>query len=745
MRSAPRDAAARATRNAVLVAGAIALVLAALPPLFGAHWFGRDLWWVDAGVLCELRRALADDAGLALAPHLGRSSPLFANPHAQLLYPLRWPALLLSPDAGVSWHVVVHLCGAAAAAAWLARTFGARPVAAIATGVAFAACGTVVDLISHSLYLVSAAWLPASWAAARAALRARARPRDVALVALFLALVLLGGDAQGFAMAGGVVLLECALLALRAPRRRAAALRVALALPTAALVGAAQLLPTLAEASASGRLGGDVDVALTWSLTLPGVIALVLPIELGANVGGGASFASALGVSSTWNVFPHLGALTLASALSLALARRTRTLSITAAGALVFALGSAGLVYPLVLRVVPLLSSLRYPEKYLLPASLAVVVLAGLALDRAARRRSASFASALSVAGIGLLVLVLLASAAPGLFPDEAPRFAAVVRSGALTALGPVALALVLARAGRLRAALPFALPVALAIPALGHVNAGPSPLELPWVHADALPDDAVVCRDRRLFQSAVAQRGGEQTSWNQHVAGFVYGVGEQSACHGFISGVAYSPLRAWPEALLEAGISTDADGAARALGCTHVLGVPTGADGSSARKPPLVEVSDPAPPAFVVPSAALGGDDELARALAAPELGTFGVVDDPRGALGGRALPAGTSARADELVARAPADLSVLLSGDGGAVVAVRRSYRAGWSARQAGAELPVVRVGGTLLGVVVEDVSRGNVELNYAPPRLTAGAALSLLGLVLAGLGALWARRRP
>ena len=93
----------------VLASGTAGLLLALLPALFGLSYFGLDLTRVDLPFQCELRGHLQHLEGLQLSRAIGNGEPLFANPHAQALYPLRWLQVVLPQYAGLQLGVALHL------------------------------------------------------------------------------------------------------------------------------------------------------------------------------------------------------------------------------------------------------------------------------------------------------------------------------------------------------------------------------------------------------------------------------------------------------------------------------------------------------------------------------------------------------------------------------------------------------------------------------------------------------------
>jgi hypothetical protein len=186
---------------------------------------------------------------------------------------------------------------------------------------------------------------------------------------------------------------------------------------------------------------------------------------------------------------------------------------------------------------------------------------------------------------------------------------------------------------------------------------------------------------------------------------------------------------------------------AARALGCSHLVAAGPPVDEPALRAPlqgdrfivdagPQVYlVEDPLPEAFVVrrPSLVRGVPALLdAVAVAHSSSAVGAVVDDPLGRLDGEArLPEGDGVTSVALQRLAATHLRLHVSGQGAAVVGVRQSFWTGWSAHQGERVLPVLRIAGQQLGVVVEDASAGAVELHYRLPRAALALALALAGL--------------
>jgi hypothetical protein len=165
--------------------------------------------------------------------------------------------------------------------------------------------------------------------------------------------------------------------------------------------------------------------------------------------------------------------------------RRAAWLAGTAFLFVTLALGSATPVYRAIFLVVPPVRQLRYPERFLLGALVALALLAALGLDRIERRRSGSRAPRLFwvVAG-GLLAVAAWIHLAPGAWDAALQRFVglpdamaippvmAAVRAGVAGSLawaaGELAIVglgcLVLARSGRRARVASWAMAAALGV-----------------------------------------------------------------------------------------------------------------------------------------------------------------------------------------------------------------------------------------------------------------------------------------
>jgi hypothetical protein len=288
-----------------------------------------------------------------------------------------------------------------------ARLWGMVRGAALLSGLTYALCGYMVGISNNLLYLMAASTFPwALWGAERF-LRQPSVARAAA-AALPLALVLLSGDPQSFAMCNGMIL----VLVLLRPDR-ASALRVApragLLIVLGALLGAVQMLPVLSILGEVKSSAPNVQAATAYSFHPLKLFELVLgPLYIDAS-GTVASSQLAgevfqMGLYSFWVSSVHVGfpALLLLGGAFWAHRRHPLTWKVTvlALFVLALALGHHLPLYGWFYKWVPLWSSFRYPEK-LLPYLLFLCALgAGVGVE--VLGREVSLSRRLGVVGLGL-------------------------------------------------------------------------------------------------------------------------------------------------------------------------------------------------------------------------------------------------------------------------------------------------------------------------------------------------------
>jgi hypothetical protein len=762
------------TASAPLAARALAwsglAAIAAGPP--AAAWLaGKTMAYRDTAALYGPTRGLVTEAlregRLPLwNPFEGTGKPLFAEGIHGVLHPLSLLAAAVDPG-GVDLLVALYLVAAALGAAVLARELGLGRPQALVAGLAFGLSGFVVSMAGNLVFLAGAASMP--WQVAALAAAGRGARLGVPLAALATAVTAFSGDAQVAAVSA---LLGAALAAERGGWRGAG--RAAGGTVLGVLLAAVQIVPTLAAVGLSARSGGLQDLEgrvfafSPWrlpELAVPGLFVRFDAIDSPSVyrwLGGPADAAYDLPFAAS----VHVGVPVLALAASAPLRdRRVRVLAAAAAASLWLALGHfAGARQAL--GGIPIWGLFRYAEKLVAPLGLALALLAAFGARGAAgagpdRRRVAVAALACVAVALGVLGVASALPAPPE--PARAMLVGNVLAGLPLTALGAAAIVAAtwlppargLRGAGACAAvavALVAALPSArLLLPrepcrtwpgALAAEPPGPR-LIVPYLstivpHAsfgERAPSGGEVmihdeCGRARLGMPAEAVRDRVGTFWS------------------------YGGLGSRRLSLL---VSTLPDGGAassRWFSVTHVSVIEPSDDreaalGRLATAGGTLVAEDPEYPLalFAVPHLPWARFAPAVKVVGGPEAaaGAFAAVvasgADVAVVESGAPVPAGRGTVRS--VSRRPERVDVEVDALEEGLLVVNDAWWPGWTARVDGRAAPVLATNVISRGVVVPQ-GRHVVTMEYAPPELAAGAALSLLGVAAcAALAAVEARR--
>jgi hypothetical protein len=724
--------------------------------LFGPALLGIDTLFMDDLHRYELHqhlttaRALGEGRLPAWSPHLHLGLPHLANPTAAVFYPLTWLEAVAPVLWSINARVALHLWMAALFTFLLARRLGTSAWGAGLAGAGFALSGPAVSYAGNPFYLASLAWTPLVLIGVLEVMESR-RLRSVALLAGAITLQLLAGDPQALVISAlwalGLSLARAPALPDARTRARALAL-LAAAAGLAALMSAAQWLPTLSYLQASVRSAGaaPVEVLVTWSLHPLRLLATVIPDLFGAPVPENSAWAFPLMHDARfWFHSIYLGAFVVPLAF---LGLRTRCGLALGLLALLFTALAMGDRLPLLgwlVDLAPPFGWFRYPEKYMAHVALAVPLLAGLGLDRARGERGAFGRTGALALGLGLTMIV--ATQTPWLaawieawspVPNVDGALAAMNRGGAGVAFaGVVVLAggyLVFALEGeRRRAAVMSGLVVLAAAADLARAHA---PL---LATADARLLDAEVSLGA-LLSERVGARGGrvlrdpslEHVRLHKDQAGLVMEVARRRAAvssdvavsEGLERVAGYSA--ALPDGLaeLQARVFDDFDRVTALLDVGYLL-LPIGPIGPRVRG--WLEGGQLRP---------LAEDRQAGVAL-------YELTREPARAwcesLSGARLSRDACRRVrwgDDW-----AEIEVGVTAPARLVRSV--SYVPGWEASSARGALEVERVHGALQAVEVgPEVKR--VRFEYTPPGLGWGLGLSGVGLVLLACVFVLSRRR-
>lgn len=347
-------------------------------------------------------------------PYAGCGEPFFALAMPGVLYPPHWLYAVVPLDALFSRLLVAHLVLAALFAVGLVRELGGGRPGAAAAAAAVSLGGVATSLVPYQASLFACAWLPASaWAGLRAMRTGRVLPA-----------LLAGAALCPMALTGGfeVLAMAAALLALVAaapgafpggppappPLLGRRLLLLGVALGVALALGAVQIVPFAEMARLSYRSRGlPADESLLWSVPPRDLLHLLVPDAVRRDEPYWDE-QNLLRVIYLGIVPVHLAALFFARA-----GRRGLGLLATFGVGLLFSLGGNLPGYAGLADLVPLMAAVRYPAKFLIAASFAAAVAAGLGLDAPAaepmaERRARAILLGVAAAWAALLVATLV-------------------------------------------------------------------------------------------------------------------------------------------------------------------------------------------------------------------------------------------------------------------------------------------------------------------------------------------------
>ena len=729
----------------------------ALPP--SRVFFERDIHSYWYSHRAALRTAVAEGALPLWNPWVGFGAPFLADASSELAYPPTWLTWPLPLPAQFELFVIGHSLLAAAGGFVLARRLGLAPVAGAVAGISYALAGPLLSAVGLYHHFAGAAWLPWLLWALEGMLRRPGRGPALALGLVSAAQVLAGS---------GDLVLMTALLALgrallefgRRPARVAlvpVARGLALAAALALGISAVQWLPTVERAVHGFRAAQDLRTRAYWSLHPWSLVDLAVPrLVSQAELSPAARQLLFEGREPLLSCI-YVGVVTLALAgLGLAL-REPRSVPL-AAGLAALTVASLGRHTPLYawLLEVPGLSLLRYPQKYLLPASLCLALLAAAGAtgflrgwSESDRRRARAFAGALLLAALALVAVTL----APASEQTGGPSALKLGRSALLLAL----VAFVLWRRSASDSPSPALTAGLLLMGALDLVTVGrgTNPVA-PALLYDHRPPVLERLRETTGRIHAAAESAaclapgtgpvGWERSWVAAL-GFLDTLrppaGVRWGLRGSYDGEFTGLGPRWAAPLTEAvharlgtpeGLRLlQLGGVERVLFLGH--GVPAGLERLETLPTPLscplqlLRVPTPLPPAFVV-------------SRERPEAGDpFGTLVDPLFEPRSEAVVAG-AARAPgavggqgtaRIVSRTPDTLEVDAQLEVPGALVVTEAFDEGWRADVDGRAAEVVRANGLFRGVRLGS-GRHRVRFRYRPTAALAGAAISGLGLVAA-----------
>lgn len=222
-------------------------------------------------------------------PYSFCGTPFLADPQAQALYPPSWLVLPLDPGYAMGVFLFLHLAVAGAGMALLLRRHAADLRVAVLGGCAFAVSGFFAKHFGLPSFLATAAWLPWVFLAVEEVVR-RPGARSAAYLALAGAATFLAGQPQmAMMIAYGAATFGVVSWAVSGSGARHG-VRVVVAAAAAGIVAvaiaAAQLLPTLELASRSARARLPWETVLSGALHPVETLRFLVPDFFGGPVTG---------------------------------------------------------------------------------------------------------------------------------------------------------------------------------------------------------------------------------------------------------------------------------------------------------------------------------------------------------------------------------------------------------------------------------------------------------------------------
>lgn len=356
----------------------------------------------------------------------GAGQPIAANPEHEVFYPLTWLIFLPSYDFGYRLHILVHIYIGLFGMYALLRSMELRIAAACFGAFAFGLGGVYLSYVNLLPILFCAAWLPLTCLYVR---RFLFRPsiRDFALASFFLGLQFLVGEPTTVMQTGfilGMYALYRGWYAARdhdldwtyaVPEMLTRVVFIGLISIAAFCVGAAQMIPALDHVADSARSKPfDFTLVSAWSMPWAKFAEAIYPNFLG--------HMSVKQVTWYWagGLYPGMGSPFIFSVYS--------GLLLTALGIAAFFVRPRGGRFVLILCFFSFLialggntpvlrwlydahiaASIRYPEKFVLIATFALILLGSQLLDRMLRGDDAVRESVLGFIAATTLVAVVFA------------------------------------------------------------------------------------------------------------------------------------------------------------------------------------------------------------------------------------------------------------------------------------------------------------------------------------------------
>lgn len=349
---------------------------------------------------------------------LSAGQPLAANPQHEVFYPPNWLVFLPSYDLGFRLQILLHVYIAAIGMFALLRSMALSVTASLFGAISFALGGAYLSYGSLLPFFYSIAWMPWTCLYTRKFLITRQR-KALALAAIFLAMQLLIGEPTTVAQTMLLVVFNAFY------RRRDGFAKaiggVALISIVALLIAAVQVVPMIDHVRDSVRSERfPYEVVASWSMPPARLAELLFPNVLGhISINGvpwywGGRLYRGAGLPFVLNLYCGLGVIALAAGGLAGRVRGWAAFAFLFLTSIALALGG----YTPLLRALydaGLVTTVRYPEKFILLGVFSLIVFAASALDRAlaGQRRVAEAAAGFAMASGGLAAAICLLGYVP--------------------------------------------------------------------------------------------------------------------------------------------------------------------------------------------------------------------------------------------------------------------------------------------------------------------------------------------
>ena len=361
-------------------------------------------------------------------------APFLAQWNTMPLYPPALIYLLLPLTWSLGFFCLLHLWFTGFGMFQLARRWTGNNFAAAFAGVAFAFNGLTLNLLMWPSHIATLSWMP--WVVLAVEGAWRQGGRKIFLAAIVGALQMLAGGPETIFLTWIFLLIFWIQQFVKGESPRAGMLwRFTAIIAVVILLAAAQLLPFLDLAAHSQRETGFADAR--WSMPPWGWMNFLVPMAFGSIQDMGVFFQ--YGQNWTSSYYPGIGTLWLALlAVWMLRERRVWLLAACAGVALLLAFGENTPIYPALRRIVPQLSLITYPVKYLTLVAFFAPLLAAFALARLQNLRDIErrkFTGRAVLAGSILLALIAGILFWAGRFPFPTDDFRATLFNGITRAL----------------------------------------------------------------------------------------------------------------------------------------------------------------------------------------------------------------------------------------------------------------------------------------------------------------------